>query len=195
MPVGWAVAIVALWVTVACLIVVVIGALRQIASYLERESSGHAPSARAQPEPVERGPLGGQGPDLGTQLPNLAARDANGELVGLLGTSDLPRLLVFLSSRCAPCQKLAAEMRSSDPARLASYLTVVADPDDADSLELPAGLPVVTLAAHEIKGDLGIPGRPFVLAVDEGGIVRGKQVPTTVAQLASFANSAVSVPI
>jgi len=189
------VAIVALWVTVACLIVVVIGALRQIASYLERESSGHASSPQAQDEPAERGPLGGQGPDLGTQLPNLAARDANGELAGLLGTSDRARLLVFLSSRCAPCQTLAAEMRRSDPAHLASYLTIVADRNDAGSLELPAGLPLVTLAAHEIKGDLGIPGTPFVIAVDEGGIVRGKQVPTTVAQLASFANSAVSVPV
>ena len=168
MPVGWAVAIVALWLSVIALAVVVIGALRQITSHLA--------SLAGQPAPVRA-----QGPAVGSKLPDLAPTDGRGAAV-----------LLFLSAACGPCRVLAEEISSADLGELARFLIVVTDPDGLDALRLPAGLRVLTVPENTQAEEFGIPGRPFAIAADQDGIVRGAQLLNTVAHITDFAAAKLS---
>ncbi len=172
MPTGWAVAIVVLWVAVIALAVVILGILRQITPVLER-ASAHSGGL---------GP-GQQGPPVGDPLPRFSARDTAGDVVDEQSLRGQPSLLLFLSTGCGPCEQLAAEIRRSDLGELARQLIIITRPDGPRVLGIPEGLRVVTEESDEVTGPLAVIGLPFAVAVDAGGIVKGAQVPNTVAHL------------
>ena len=176
MPVGWAIAIVALWAATLALAVVVLGILRQVTPALERAATLLA----------GLGP-GHEGPSVGEQVPEFAARDTDGELVSDQELRSRPYVLLFLSSGCGPCQQLAGEIRRADLGALPSQLIIVTTPDAPQALGLPAGLRVVTESSNEITGPLNIQGLPFAVAVDPGGTVRAADVPSTVKHLDNLA--------
>ena len=103
-----------------------------------------------------------------------------------------PSVLLFLSSGCAPCQQLADEMRAAAAAELPGSLVVLTDSGGAEALRLPAGVRSVVDPAREIGDALEVPGRPFAIAVDEGGIIRATRVPNTLAELSMLASRVIS---
>jgi hypothetical protein len=171
MPVGWAIVVIIQWLAIIALVIVVLGVLRQVASRLE---SAAAPSMRDRRR---------EGPAVGGELPAFAARDGNLEGIAGPAVYGRPGVLLFLSAGCGPCQSLIKELGSAAAARLASCLTVVCDPEDAAVAAFPAWLHVLTMPGTECSQILQINLRPFALAVDADGIVQGKRVLNTLAQL------------
>jgi methylamine dehydrogenase accessory protein MauD len=176
MPIGWAVTIVVLWLTVVALAVIVLGTLRQLAPVLERAVAAAAGLGSFD-----------QGPAVGQELPRFTARDTVGEPADDQQLRGEPAILVFLSSGCGPCQQLAEEMRAAGVGALASQLIVVTSPEGSSSLELPAGLRVLAETANEVSSPMRVHGTPFAVAVDADGVVRATEVPNTLAQLDSLA--------
>jgi methylamine dehydrogenase accessory protein MauD len=175
MPVGWAIAIVALWVAVIGLAVVILGVLRQVTPALEQAGGviGFNPSA--------------QGPAIGSELPSFAARTADGEVIDDLQLRGKPTLLLFLSPGCGPCQGLAEEMSRKDIGELADEILVVTAEEGLTELGLPASVQVVAELSREVSDAVEIASTPFVLAVDPAGVVRAKRIPNTVKDLRSIA--------
>jgi methylamine dehydrogenase accessory protein MauD len=155
------------------LAVVVLGILRQITPVLERAAAQMA----------ALGP-GHEGPPVGEQVPEFAARDTDGQLVSDQELRGRPFVLLFLSAGCGPCERLAAEIRRADLGALASQLIIiVTSPDAPRVLGIPAGLRIVTESSNEITNPLDIQGLPFAVAVDPGGTVQAAEVPSTVKHL------------
>jgi len=180
MSVGWAVAIVVLWLAVVTLAVVLLGVLRQVTSALDRLARQPAT------------PMQASGPAVGSTLPDFTAHDAHGEMVDAAQLREQSSVLLFLSPGCGPCRTLAEELTRSDPAQLAGFLTVVTEPGGVDELQLPAWLRVAVLPEDTQVELFGIPGRPFVIAADQDWSVRGTQLLNTVGQITDFAAAKLS---
>ncbi|HEY2551248.1 MAG TPA: redoxin domain-containing protein [Streptosporangiaceae bacterium] len=175
MPVGWAIAVVALWVAVIGLAIVILGLLRQVTPALERAggSTGFSPSA--------------QGPPIGDELPSFAARTADGQVIDESQLRGKPALLLFLSPGCGPCQTLAAEMSRTDLGSLADEILVVTAEEGLAGLDLPPSLRVIAELSREVSDALEVAGTPFAIAVDPAGVIRAKRIPNTVKHLRSIA--------
>lgn len=181
MPIGWAIVTIALWLAVICLAVVVLGVLRQLSTIAERTA---ADQQIQQPKPM--------GPAQGTVVPKFAVRATNGEMFTDDHLRDHPSVLLFMSSHCGPCQKLAGEMRDADLTEIGDYLTVVTDEEGAAALGLPVTVRTVEESTNGIAKALEVKGRPFAVAIDENGVVRGSNVPSTVANLSTLIVRAMS---
>jgi hypothetical protein len=176
MPIGWAVVIVVQWLAIAALIIVVLGVVRQMSSLLERVAAGTV--TRIQPSVAE----------VGTRLPAFASAGDGGvtEPAALLGGR--PAVMLFLSAGCAPCLSLAAEIASAGlPGELGRSLIAVAAPGSESVVQLPAGVRVLAMPDADCARVLGIPGRPFAMAVNADGVITAKQPVNTVAQLTEMA--------
>jgi hypothetical protein len=182
MPTGWAIVIIVQWVAIVALIIVVLGVLRQVAPHLNR--AGATPAITIQSTAAA----------VGTRLPAFAS-DADGgvtEPAALLGGR--PAVMLFLSAGCAPCLSLAAEIaRSSRADELGRSLIAVTAPGSESAIRLPAGVRVLAVPDTECTRVLGIPGRPFAMAVNADGVITAKQLVNTLAQLTDMAASAWSM--
>ncbi len=176
MPIGWAIVIVVLWVAMLGLAVVVLGVLRQVTPILQQASRRNGPV-----DP------GHQGPPVGERVPPFATRDNDGKLLDDQGLRGRPTMLLFLSSHCGPCGRLASEIRQAELGELARQLVIVTDAAGPQELGLPVGLRVVTEHSNEVSGALSVTGWPFVIAVDPDGIVRSTRVPNTLEHLEAVA--------
>ncbi len=183
MPLGWAVAVVALWVVVVFVAVVQVGILRRTTLALEQMAgvSGVNPSL--------------QGPPVGARIPAFTAIDRQGLSVTDSTFIGEPSLMVFLSLGCGPCHTLAKELGEVDLGDLADRLVIVTERGGIEGLGIPAGLRAVAQQDGELSQSFDIVATPYALALDSGGVVRSSKVPNTVAQLLSLSatlSSAVS---
>jgi hypothetical protein len=182
MPTGWAIVIVVQWLAIAGLIIVVLGILRQMASLIDRAATG--PVMRILPPAAE----------VGTRLPAFASTADGGATEPAALLAGRPAVLLFLSAGCAPCLSLAAEIAGSDlPGELGSALIVITAPGSESVARLPAGVRVMAVPDAECDRVLGIPGRPFAMAVNADGVITARQPVNTLAQLAGIATSAWSL--
>jgi hypothetical protein len=180
MPTGWAIVIVVQWVAIVALVIVVLGILRQLAAHLDR-----APAT----ESVLR--IQSSAAAVGTRLPAFASAGDGGVTEPATLPGGQPAVLLFLSAGCAPCQSLAAEISGSDlPGELSGSLIAVTAPGSESSIRLPAGVRVLAVPDAECTRVLGVPGRPFAMAVNADGVITAKQLVNTRAQLTSMAASA-----
>lgn len=109
-----------------------------------------------------------EGPALGEPLPALSAHAADGEEV-VLGGAARPRLVLFASPTCAVCREVSPGV----PAAAA-----------AGRLE-----PIVV---HDVEAErfLDVPGTPFVVVLDERGIVRAKGTVNNLEQVEGLVDTA-----
>jgi hypothetical protein len=109
-----------------------------------------------------------EGPALGEPLPTLSAHDADGGAV-VLGGAGRPRLVLFASETCAVC----LEVTPGVPAAAA-----------AGRLE-----PIVV---HDTEAEraLAVPGTPFVVVLDEHGVVRAKGTVNNLEQVEGLVDTA-----
>jgi hypothetical protein len=109
-----------------------------------------------------------EGPALGEPLPALSAHVADGEAV-VLGGAGRPRLVLFASATCAVCREVSPGV----PAAAA-----------AGRLE-----PIVV---HDVEAErvLDVPGTPFVVVLDERGIVRAKGTVNNLEQVEGLVDTA-----
>ena len=109
-----------------------------------------------------------EGPALGEVLPPVEARDADGGSL-ILGGAGGRRLVLFSSPTCIICREVAPAMPAA--ARSADFVPqIVHDPDAERTFE--------------------VPGTPFLLVLDELGIVRAKGTVNTLEQVEGLVDTA-----
>jgi hypothetical protein len=109
-----------------------------------------------------------EGPPLGEALPPIEARGADGARV-VLGGSGGRRLVMFSSPTCIVCREVAPAIPAA--ARSAALVPqIVHDPDAEQTFD--------------------VPGTPFLLVLDELGIVRAKGTVNTLEQVEGLVDTA-----
>ena len=109
-----------------------------------------------------------EGPSLGEALPSVDARDADGASV-VLGGTGRKRLVLFSSPTCIVCREVAPAVPAA--ARAADLLPqILHDPDAERTFD--------------------VPGTPFILVLDELGIVRAKGTVNTLEQVEGLVDTA-----
>jgi hypothetical protein len=109
-----------------------------------------------------------EGPALGEPVPPIEARGADGVSV-VLGGPGVRRLVLFSSPTCIVCREVAPALPAA--ARAAALLPlIVHDPDVERAFE--------------------VPGTPFLLVLDELGIVRAKGTVNNLEQVEGLIDTA-----
>lgn len=109
-----------------------------------------------------------EGPALGEMLPAVTASAADGAAVQLGGVGR-PRLVLFASQTCVVCQEVSPGVPAAAAAGRLDPI-VVHDPD--------------------AERALGVPGTPFVVVLDERGIVRAKGTVNNLEQVEGLVDTA-----
>jgi len=109
-----------------------------------------------------------EGPALGEPLPPVAAVAADGAQVRL-GGSGHPRLVLFASPTCAVCHEVTPGLPAA--AAAGRLEAIVVHDTDAES-------------AYDV------PGTPFVLVLDEHGVVRSKGTVNNLEQVEGLVDTA-----
>ena len=110
-----------------------------------------------------------EGPQLGEALPPLAARGADGQTLTIGGPGE-GRLLLFSSPTCIVCREVAPGLPAA--ARAGGLVPqVVHDPDAERTFD--------------------VPGTPFLLVLDDLGIVRAKGTVNNLEQMEGLVDTAV----
>jgi hypothetical protein len=124
-----------------------------------------------------------QGPAVGARLPRFVARDRDHKIVDESSLHNRSAVLLFLSPGCGPCKELAAELTSRGLAGLASELVVIVNSQGDMGLGGAVGLSVLAEPQGEVSAAFGISGRPFAVAVDQSGFIRGSRFVNKISEL------------
>ena len=109
-----------------------------------------------------------EGPGLGDALPAMPARGANGDPIVVGGPGER-RLVLFSSPTCLVCREVAPALPAA--ARAGDLVPqVLHDP--------------------EAERALGVPGTPFLLVLDELGVVRAKGTVNNLEQVEGLVDTA-----
>lgn len=178
MPGWWAASYIVLWLLVIVLSVVVVALARQIGTLHLR-----------------LGPRGAleiddEGPPLGEAAVPTTARALDGSTVEIAGPGW--QVLLFASPSCHLCDQVAPSLHIAAHARHAQALIVV-DADELDTrtafVNKDVSVPVVP--SPDLARDFRIPGTPFVVVLDDLGIVRAKGTANNLEQLEGLIDTAV----
>jgi hypothetical protein len=110
-----------------------------------------------------------EGPALGEALPVLTARAADGSVVSVGGAGS-GRLVLFSSPACIVCREVAPGVPAAARA---------------------GGLTAHVLHDPDVERALDVPGTPFLLVLDELGIVRAKGTVNNLEQMEGLVDTAV----
>lgn len=169
MTLPWLVMFVLLWLVVLTLFVVVVGLSSQVKVL---QLGDHQP----QPQYLDIGPK------IGSTLPS-----------GLL---DLPqpnstRLVLFMSSTCSHCQKLAEELSNASLRPQVAELDVMLVTDErGQALYRNIRLAkMVDGRFQELSRELSVMATPFCFSIDSAGVVLAKGVPQSIEDLSALSMS------
>lgn len=175
----WAWTVVALWIVVLLLTVAVIGLLRHVIPLLTRVSEEHT------------GGLQVEGLPVGTRVPRFSALTPSGATVHWDPTAVGEDVLyLFLSTGCAPCEALSAEM-VRHPKTLPDIRLVVIteEPPVGPGLKLPPEAAVLLQQDRHVSELFRSQGTPHGFVVDPSGVVVTRGVPNRVQDLRILAGS------
>lgn len=174
----WLVSYVVLWALVVALSLLVVSLARQVGTLHLR-----------------LGPQGAlevddEGPPLGQMPPPAEVRDLAGRAVVVGGPGEA-QLLLFVSPTCPICREVLPSVPAvARTGALAPYVLV--DEDDPDLLQRYRGgrLGAPVIPAPELARSYGIPGSPYVVVLDEAGIVRAKGTVNNLEQMEGLVDTA-----
>ena len=173
----WLASYLVLWLLVAALAIVVVALARQIGTLHLR-----------------LGPRGAleidtEGPPLDEAPPIFETSDVDGR-PAVIGGPGQPLLLLFASPGCMVCDEvLPALQPAAGAAGARPYVLTDLDPDEARSA-FDRGLPAPLVASAEITRAYDVPGTPFVVVLDEFGVVRAKGTPNNLEQMEGLVDTA-----
>jgi hypothetical protein len=179
-PWPWIVLFIALWGAVLFAIVLVAGVSRRV-SDLESRFPGLGLSGGSALDVIAAGP------SIGSRLPEFPEHpELSTASVGPLG-----RVILFVSSSCAPCVRLAEELNQRDavatrPELADLDLVVVTDDAGREPFQTFASGGVVVQRAGEVAARLGVRATPFAVAVNRKGVV-AIGLPRSAADIADLA--------
>jgi len=172
----WTASYLILWCLVVALCVVVVALARQVGTLHLR-----------------LGPRGAleiddEGPPLGEAPVPINATDSNGNHVTIGGPGQA-QLLLFVSSTCRVCEEVlpAAAVVARAGALQALILT---DGDGGVEMLLERRAPAPIVAAPEATRTYSVPGTPYAVVLDSGGIVRAKGTVNNLEQLEGLVDTA-----
>lgn len=174
----WAASYVALWALVVLLCVVVVALARQVGALYLRLGPRGALEVDA------------EGPPLGEAPPAATVTDLRGNEVAVGGPGEA-QLLLFVSPGCHICEQvLPAVSVVSAAGRLRPV--VLTDADDHETARAYAGKRVSSpvAAAPMLARDYGVPGTPYVVVLDELGVVRAKGTINNLEQMEGLVDTA-----
>ncbi|HZA60733.1 MAG TPA: alkyl hydroperoxide reductase [Actinomycetota bacterium] len=174
----WAVSYIALWVLVVVLAVVVLALARQVGTLHLR-----------------LGPRGAlevddEGPELGEAPGPIAAHDLDGRPTEV-GGPGRSRMLLFVSPDCPVCREVLPSLPVvARQGHLAP--SVVVDGAVEEALAAPhllgTGAPVVL--GERVAEAMDVPGTPYVVVLDELGVVRAKGTVNNLEQMEGLVDTA-----
>lgn len=173
----WAASYAVLWLLVIALAAVVVALARQVGTLHLR-----------------LGPRGAleiddEGPPLGELLEPHDAIALGGDAAPI-GGPGRAQLILFVSPGCRMCEEVLPALPAL-ARRYAAEARIVTDVDHADSERAFArGASAPVIAGADIVARYGIPGTPYVVAIDERGIVRAKGTVNNLEQLEGLVDTA-----
>lgn len=174
----WAVSYLVLWLVVIALCVVVVALARQIGTLHLRLGPRGA---------LE---LDGEGPPLGEAAPVATTIGRDGTMVQL-GGSGATRLLLFASPGCLVCDRVLPSLHVvATNAGMEPLVIADVDPVEATLAYPPSRTPVAVVSGVEAAEEYAVPGTPYVIVLDENGIVRAKGTVNNLEQMEGLVDSA-----
>jgi methylamine dehydrogenase accessory protein MauD len=174
----WAVSYAALWLVVVLLCVIVVALARQIGTLHLRLGPRGALEMDA------------EGPPLGEAPPPIEAVALGGERTAIGGPGD-GRLLLFVSPGCLVCESVLPGL---EPVAAAAGMTPIVivelDPEEARVAFSPRSARVPVIAGVEVVRAYDVPGTPYVVVLDAGGVVRAKGTPNSLEEMEGLVDSA-----
>lgn len=172
----WAVSYVTLWVLVVALCLVVVALARQIGTLHMRLGATGA---------LE---LDDEGPALGAPATAIPTHDMNGAAVTV---GERGQLLLFVSPGCHVCEQVLPSVSAvAEQGRLAPV--VITDVDEEETVltfkTKRVSAPVVPGIA--IAQAYEVPGTPYVVVIDEGGLVGAKGTVNNLEQIEGLIDTA-----
>jgi hypothetical protein len=130
-------------------------------------------------------------PKVGAELPSVPGRD---ELLAIFDEPRTGRVVLFLSTTCAPCLRLGDQLMGDDVAEFADdlaavNLVLVTDEHGPTAFHSARFARVIVDHDGELSGAFGVKAIPAAIAVDLDGLVRGVNLPSGLADVASLARS------
>jgi methylamine dehydrogenase accessory protein MauD len=174
----WAASYVVLWILVVSLAVIVVALARQIGTLHLRMGPRGA---------LE---MDSEGPPLGEAPESIATRDLAGSQVVVGGPGEA-RLLMFVSPGCSVCdQVMPALGPATAAAGMSPALLTDLDRDEAAYAFDAQWLPAPLIADPSVARAYDVPGTPFVVILDELGVVRAKGTPNNLEQMEGLIDTA-----
>ena len=174
----WAASYLVLWLLVITLCVLVVALARQIGTLHLRLGPHGA---------LE---IDSEGPPLGESPPPLDAEDLDGRSVVVGGPGEA-QLLLFVSPGCMVCEQVLPSVEAVARAGDLSPLVVTDVDREEAALAFATRRPAAPIIASvEIARTYEVPGTPFVVALDERGIVRAKGTVNNLEQMEGLVDTA-----
>jgi methylamine dehydrogenase accessory protein MauD len=174
----WAASYLVLWLLVITLCVLVVALARQIGTLHLRLGPRGA---------LE---IDSEGPPLGEAPPPLDAEDLDGRSVVVGGPGE-SQLLLFVSPGCMVCEQVLPSVEAVARAGDLSPLVVTDVDREEAALAFATRRPAAPIIASvEIARTYEVPGTPFVVALDERGIVRAKGTVNNLEQMEGLVDTA-----
>ena len=174
----WAASYVILWILVLALAVVVVALARQIGTLHLRVGPRGA---------LE---MDDEGPELGDAPQPFDLSAVDGRPVSLGGPGEA-QLLMFVSPGCMVCEQVLPSV--AVVARSGSMTPYVVTDVDAFETERAFGAkrtPAAIVAAPEVAQAYSVPGTPYVVVLDDGGVVRAKGTVNNLEQMEGLVDTA-----
>ena len=173
----WAASYIVLWALVIMLCAVVVALARQIGTLHLR-----------------LGPTGAleideEGPPLG-EAPAPIEAVALDETPVTIGGPAEPQLLLFVSPGCRVCREVLPGTSAVAAAHDLRPVIVAGEHYGAPGEIDPTGSGATVVASAEVMSSYNIPGTPYAVVIDRGGIVRAKGTVNNLEQLEGLAETA-----
>ena len=174
----WAASYVVLWGVVVMLCLVVVALARQIGTLHLR-----------------LGPRGAleideEGPALGAAPPPFQTTDIDGAPVTIGGPGEA-QLLLFVSPGCGVCKQVLPSVGVvAATAHMTPYVLTDAGGLPADGVLASRPATARVVPATDIAPAYAVPGTPFVVALDDQGVVRAKGLVNNLEQMEGLIDSA-----
>ena len=173
----WVASYVVLWLLVAALAVIVVALARQIGTLHLRLGPRGALEVDTEGPPLDEAP------------PVFELTDVHGRRL-VVGGPGRPQLLLFASPGCGVCDDVLPGLQPvASAAGARAYVVTDLDRDEAVSA-FAANLPAPLIASPELARSYEVPGTPFVVFLDELGVVRAKGTPNNLEQMEGLVDTA-----
>lgn len=174
----WAVSYVVLWLLVITLGIVVVALARQIGTLHLRLGPRGA---------LE---LEDEGPPLGEPAPVVSTVGRDGTMVEV-GGSGAERLLLFASPGCLVCDRVLPSLHVvAAGAGMEPLVITDVDPVEAKLAYPPSRTTVAVVSGVTAAEEYTVPGTPYVIVLDEDGIVRSKGTVNNLEQMEGLVDTA-----